>query len=95
MFLFFAPCMSLLFKGTWSADPLSLTSAAVLRGVWDCPSLDTESLWLCSRYTSVPEVGLLLELDHDKMSAKSTEDQSLPCLLPQSPVPAPTPDASS
>lgn len=50
----FTLCTSLLFKGTWSADPLVLTSAAVLCGVRDCPSLDTESLWLCSRYTSVP-----------------------------------------
>lgn len=84
--------MSLFFKETWSADPPVLTSAAVLRGVQDCPSLDTESLWLCSRYTSVPKVGLLLELDLGKTLAKLTE-QPLPPLL--SPAPGPTPDASA
>lgn len=87
--------MSLFFKETWSADPPVLTSVAVLRGVRDCPSLDTESLWLCSRYTSVPKVGLLLELNLDKTLAKPTEDQSLSPLLPLSPAPGPTPDASS
>ncbi len=65
-------------------DPFVLTSAAVVCGVQDCPSVDTESLWLCSRYTSVPEVGLLQGLDLDKTLAMPKEDQSLPLppLLP-------------
>lgn len=43
--------------------------------------MDTESLWLCSRNTSVPEVGLLLGLDLDKTLAKPTEDHFLPPFL--------------
>lgn len=46
-----APCVFL--RGTRRVAALVLTFAAVLCGVRNCPSLDAESLWLCSTCTSV------------------------------------------
>ena len=90
----FLLCSLHIFVIYWSADRLLLTSAAVLRGVWNCPSLDAESLWFCSRNPSVPEVGLLLETDLSETFSQSMVCASLSPLLPQSPAPAPLPDAS-
>lgn len=73
MLLFLLPACLCILRGTRNAEPLVLTFTAVLCGVQDCPSLDTESLWLCSRYTSVPEVGLLLELSLDRTLSKQME----------------------
>lgn len=53
-------------EGMWSEELLVLIFSAVLRGVGNYPSLVTDSLWLCSRCTSVCEGGLPLDLDLNK-----------------------------